>query len=191
MVVFLHHKRLESPLPHVTGTLIMPMITANMSRHQPLHPGTQVPIAIRPQHQMKMVGHQTPGYYPHRDPLHRFAQHFGKSQIVLVLVKNLRSSVTSIDHIITHIPNACSCCSWHNMGILPPGHWILEKKVLCPLFPLFTFHFSLFIYPHKHDPKIAGAITSEIYLTVFAYVTRVRPNPTSTRWLVLEWLFLR
>jgi len=49
-------------------------------------------------------------------------------------MKNLRTAITAINHMITHIPYTGSCCSWHNIGILGHELKICKKKVECPLF---------------------------------------------------------
>ena len=67
-IVFIgmHRKRFESPLPDMAAAFIISMVTANVRRHEPLHPATQVSIFMRPQQQMEMVCHQTKTRQPHR-----------------------------------------------------------------------------------------------------------------------------
>jgi hypothetical protein len=85
MAIILYGKCLESALPHMAATVIMPMIPSDMSRHQPLHPGT--------------------------------------------LMKYLRTAITAIYHMMTHVSYTGSCCSWHNNRILTPKMAIARKKV--------------------------------------------------------------
>ena len=48
VIIRLHGKRLKPPLPDVTATVIMAVITAHVSCHQPLHPSTQVTVLMWP-----------------------------------------------------------------------------------------------------------------------------------------------
>ena len=55
----LHRKRFESPLPDMPAAFIMSMITANVRRHEPLHPANEVSILMRPQQQVEIVNKPT------------------------------------------------------------------------------------------------------------------------------------
>jgi hypothetical protein len=57
VVVFLDRKRLEPPLPDVAAASVMPVVTPDVGGHQPLHPATEIAIAVGTQDQVKMVRH--------------------------------------------------------------------------------------------------------------------------------------
>ncbi len=86
-------KRLESPLPDMATALVMPMITANVRRHEPLHPATQVPILMRPQQQVEMVCHQTKTCQPHRHVFMSFSHETHKRREVIILMKDVTASI--------------------------------------------------------------------------------------------------
>src|SRR5262249_9953478 len=58
VVVLLDRKGLETPLPHMAARGVVFVITANVSREQPLHPAAQIAVFVRPQDQMEVVGHE-------------------------------------------------------------------------------------------------------------------------------------
>jgi hypothetical protein len=63
MRIVLNRECLETPLPHMTASAIATVMTANMSCQQPLHPPAQIHVAIGPQNEMDMIGHQTNSQY--------------------------------------------------------------------------------------------------------------------------------
>ena len=79
VLVFLDRKRLETPLPDVPARMVVTMVSPHVRGHQPLHPSAQIAVAVRPQHQMKMVGNQTPSKQPHRQPLCRLLHQIEES----------------------------------------------------------------------------------------------------------------
>ena len=59
VLIGLNGKRFESSLSDVAAAFVVPMVTTNMRRHEPLHPATEVSIFMRPQQQVEMDCHQT------------------------------------------------------------------------------------------------------------------------------------
>ena len=111
--VFFDGKRLETSLPDVPGRMVVAMVLPHVRGHQPLHPLAQVAIAVGPEHQVKMVGHQAPGKHPHRQPLARFHHQIEKRDIVLFLMKHVLPRVAAIEHMVARATGRCSCCSCH------------------------------------------------------------------------------
>ena len=142
-MVILDSKRLVPPLPYMPGTVIMPVITPNMSGHQPLYPGTQVAVFMRPQYHMKMVRHQAPRQHTHWQPFSRLAYHLRKTQIVLIFMKNLGPIVAAIDYMIIHTPCTGSWFPWHNDSIIgTPLHINKQKSSLTPFLSPITSAFG-------------------------------------------------
>jgi hypothetical protein len=79
---------------------VVPMITADVSRQQPLHELTQRAVMPRLQHEMKVIRHQREG-----EDLDRVAG-FGECQdgqegfVILGFVKDRRATVPSVDNVI-------------------------------------------------------------------------------------------
>ncbi len=57
------------PVAHAVAMLLP---VPRMRDRQLLHEGAQVPVVLRPEHQMPMVGHQAIRYDPHRAGFQRF-----------------------------------------------------------------------------------------------------------------------
>jgi hypothetical protein len=57
MFIALHRKALESPLRNMTAATVMLMISAKMTRQQPLHDLTQARWVRRFGNQVKVIGH--------------------------------------------------------------------------------------------------------------------------------------
>jgi hypothetical protein len=72
MLVIQYGKSLESSLPDMAAVVVVTQITTDMSRHQPVHPTTEVAIAMWPENEMEVVGHQAVGDDPHRQSDRRF-----------------------------------------------------------------------------------------------------------------------
>ena len=117
MFVILDGERLEPPLPDMPRGSIVPMISADVRRHQPLHPSTQIAIAMRPQDQMEVVRHQAQTRYPQREALTRVSDQVQERLVVFGLMEDLRPPIAPIDHVIA-IPTHRS-----------PRHTKLQSKV--------------------------------------------------------------
>src|ERR1035438_2510204 len=113
MLVLLDRKRLETPLPDVSAGMVVAMVSPHMRSQQPLHPAAQVAIAVRPQHQMKMVGYQTPSEHPHRQPLSSLLHQIEKRNVVVVLAKHFLARVATIEHMVANPAHRCPCRSRH------------------------------------------------------------------------------
>src|SRR5438876_7694605 len=101
MLVFFDGEALEPTLPHVTTAAIVPMVTAHMGGHQPLHPAAQVAVLVWPDHQMEMVGHQTKANYAHRLTQTRVADQPQKGLVIGILVKDHLLAITTIQDVVT------------------------------------------------------------------------------------------
>lgn len=66
MRILLNWKCFETTLPDTTGCITKPVMPADMACEQPVHPVTEITVAVWPQNQMKMVRHQTVRQYSHR-----------------------------------------------------------------------------------------------------------------------------
>jgi hypothetical protein len=117
MFVILNRKRLESSLPDMSAPLVVAMVSTNMRRQQPLHPTAEITIAMRPEKQVKMVCHETKPNQSHRHFLMSFAQQFDKSREILVLVKNITSSVATVQDVVDKFSLRSSCGSWHEFSL--------------------------------------------------------------------------
>ena len=56
----LDREGLEAALPDVAAGMVVPMVATHMGIRQPMHPAAKVAFLMRPQHEMEVVGHQTP-----------------------------------------------------------------------------------------------------------------------------------
>jgi len=96
MVIILYRERLEPSLPDVTVGAVVPVIAADMSRHQPLHPATQVTVFVRPQQHVKMIGHQAISDQPHRHFFVCLPHQIDEGEEVFLFVKHIIATVTTI-----------------------------------------------------------------------------------------------
>ena len=102
MPVLLNWKALEPsliqmPMPH-SGVCVLP--TLGVRERQPSHEGGQLAIFLRPQHQMKMIGHQAPGEDADRHALVCLGKHLFESDVILVLLEQPQSAIGAIEHVI-------------------------------------------------------------------------------------------
>jgi hypothetical protein len=134
MLVPLDGERLEPPLPDMPAGVVVLVIPADVRREQPLHPPPQVPVLPRPQHEVKVVGHQTPTHQPHRNPLAGGSEQADEGGIVVRLMKHLGPRVPPVENVITPIPQRRSSGPRHATNLAPKGSARQSEKVECPLF---------------------------------------------------------
>ena len=95
------------------AVFVVPMITPDVRRHEPLHPAAQVSILMRPQQQMKMVCHQTKPRQPHRHLLVSLQHQVDKRGEVVILVKDVTLAIAPVQDMVNKTASRCSGCSWH------------------------------------------------------------------------------
>lgn len=100
MFVVLDRERLEPALPDVSAMGIMPEIAPNVRRHQPLHPPREVAVAVGPQDEVEVVGHQAVGEQSHGQPQTRLADDAEEGLVVLRLVEDLGAGVAAIQDVV-------------------------------------------------------------------------------------------
>ena len=89
------------------------MIPTYMRGQQPLHPATQVAIAVRPEQQMKMIGHQAITDQSHRNLFVSLLHQSDKGSEVFIFMKNIRPTIAPIEHMIQISTLRSSSCSSH------------------------------------------------------------------------------
>ena len=73
------------------------VVVANVGVAEPLHPVAQVAIAVRPKHEVKVVGHEAPANHAHGHFHADMAHRLHELEVVAVLVEYLSASVASIE----------------------------------------------------------------------------------------------
>jgi hypothetical protein len=127
MLVALNGKGLEPPLPDVPAAVVVPVIPPDMAGEQPLHPAPQVAVAVRPQDQMEMVGHEAPTDDPHRQPLARRLEQADERLEILVLVKDLGPTVATVEQMVAPVRSGSSRGSWHAPKQSRPASAVKKK----------------------------------------------------------------
>jgi hypothetical protein len=65
MLILFDREGLESALPKVSARLMVFVVTPNVRGAKPLHPVAEIAVAVRPKHQVKVVGHQATTEHAH------------------------------------------------------------------------------------------------------------------------------
>jgi hypothetical protein len=138
VLVYLDREGFEAPLPDmaVTAGMIMPMMTTDMRGHEPHRLIAQIIVVPRPNHQMKMVGHQAIRQRPNRRSFLRLFQRLDESGEFGVFAESGFSSVAPIKHVIAIPGSGSSCGAWHAGDFLG---WKPGKQAKCTMAPYF-FH---------------------------------------------------
>lgn len=102
VIVILQRKRLETPLPHMARTVVVAIVSLGMSRQEPLDPPSEVGIAVRPEHQVKVVWHQTIAKKIHLKSLLSFDHPIDESIVVRGLVKHRLAAIPAIQSVVDH-----------------------------------------------------------------------------------------
>ncbi len=96
-------KHFESPLPAMAAPLVVPMITANVRRHQPLHPAVQVSFFMRSQQQVEIVCHQTKSSQPHRYLFMSLPHQVHKRGEVIILMKDIIAAIAQVQDVVNKL----------------------------------------------------------------------------------------
>jgi hypothetical protein len=99
MLIFLSRKGLEPALPDVPAGVIVPQVAADVGGQEPVHPPAQVPVGVRPDGQMEMVGHKAVGQDAHGDAERGFGHHVEEGVVVLGLVKDRGAGVAPVEDV--------------------------------------------------------------------------------------------
>jgi hypothetical protein len=135
MLVALDRKGLEAALPDMPAAVVVPMIAADVAGEQSLHPTAEVAVAVRPEDEMEMVGHEAPAEDSHRQALASGLEQPQKGPEIFLLVKDFSARVAKVEHMIAPIGTDSSGGS-RRERILPRRPEQHEKKVECPFFAL-------------------------------------------------------
>jgi hypothetical protein len=100
VLIGLDGKRFESPLPDVPAASVVPMVTADVRRHEPLHPATEISIFMRPQQQVEMVCHQTISSQPHRNFFVSLPHQTHKRGEVIIFMKNVTATIAPVQDMV-------------------------------------------------------------------------------------------
>jgi hypothetical protein len=103
-MILLNRKRLEASLPDPPGRPITPVMSANVRGKQPVHPAAQIAVAAWPQHEMKVVWHQAPSEYAHRNALARKSDQLHEGPMVDLVVKHDILVIPAVDHVVAVSP---------------------------------------------------------------------------------------
>ncbi len=100
MPILPDRERLEPALPDMPGVSVILEVTTHVCGQQPVHPSRKITVTIRSNHQVKVIGHQAVSQQPHGKSQRRFTDDFKKCAVVLLLIKDPISSMTTVRHMI-------------------------------------------------------------------------------------------
>ena len=87
----------------VPAAAVVAMVAADVRREQPLHPMAEIAVAVRPQHQVKVIGHQAPRQNPHRQTLASGLEEPDEGRVIVLPVKHLAPAVPPIENVVAPI----------------------------------------------------------------------------------------
>jgi hypothetical protein len=80
----------------MAAAFVMAMVTANVRRHESLHPATEVAVFMRPQQQVEMACHQTKSSQPHRLFFVSLPHQVHKRDEVIIFVKDVAAAIARV-----------------------------------------------------------------------------------------------
>src|SRR5438477_3869967 len=98
----------------------MGMPALRMRHRQPAHPFRQVAVPARPDDQVPMIGQETIGQEPHRQPIEGRAQDALKGGIVFRLLKDPGAAHRSIEDMVDESTGSDTQASWHALKLICP-----------------------------------------------------------------------
>src|SRR5205085_7306761 len=106
-------ERLEAALPDVTAAAILLAVIANVSPEQPVHPLTQIAVAIWPNGQVKVVGQQAVTQEAHGHAGASVTDQIDKVEIIALAMKDLDTGIASVEDMVAEAANNSSGRTWH------------------------------------------------------------------------------
>src|SRR3990167_5467588 len=105
MRILLDQERFESSLVEMAMPhgVMMRMPSLGVRQREPAHEAREIPIVIRPQHQMPVIGHQAVGEDPHGHSLTRLRQHPLEGGIIAVFLEQRAPAIRAIEHVIDQV----------------------------------------------------------------------------------------
>jgi hypothetical protein len=85
----------------------------DMGGQQPVHPAAEIPIVMRPESQVEVVGHQAGGQDAHRDWHGGLGDHVQEGVRVLGLVEDLGAGVTAVADMVGEAAPGGASGAWH------------------------------------------------------------------------------
>lgn len=118
VIVRLHRKCLESPLPDAAARSAGEVIPTHMRRQQPVHPGTQIGSLTWPHQQVKVIRHQADSKHLQFNARLRLVHQLDELTVIGSTVKHASTIVAAIDHVIALTTYCRPGCSWHTCSVL-------------------------------------------------------------------------
>jgi hypothetical protein len=81
------------------AVFVAPMVTANVRRHEPLHPATQVSIFMRPQHRGNGLSSDK-NLQPHGNFLVSLPHQVHKRREVIMLMKDVTAAIAPVHDMV-------------------------------------------------------------------------------------------
>ncbi len=134
----LDRERLESALPDMSAGAVSAVIAASVRRKQPMHPPSQLAIAVGPQHGMEVAWHDTSSQSPRRQACTRLFHQLYECLIVFRAVKDLQARIAAVQHVGANLTHRSSCGSRHELVLPQELVETIEKRNV----PFFLFLFS-------------------------------------------------
>ena len=93
--------------------LVLPMVTADVARREPLHPVAEIAVFSRPEDEVEVIGQQAIGQQPHVAGVGFLAKKLDELGIVAGLVEDLGPGISAVENVVTKASGRCSGGSWH------------------------------------------------------------------------------
>jgi hypothetical protein len=106
-------ERFEPTLPNMPAGAVTAMVAADMSGEQPTHPGAEVRVPGRPEHEVKVVRHETVGEQAHGHARGRAPQEAEEGGIIVGIVEDLRAAVAAVEDMVAVAANRGTCGAGH------------------------------------------------------------------------------
>ena len=100
MIILLHNKALEAPLPYVPVSAIDLVMPPDIRRHQPLHPFAQFLCLLRPHDHMEVVWHEAVRKNFDRIEPSAQSQEVGKRLEILALMEDILLPVAAVVDVV-------------------------------------------------------------------------------------------
>ena len=113
MIVLLHRKTLEPPLPDVPVGAIDLVMAPDICRHQPLHPFTQLFGLFRPHDHVKVIRHETVRENLDRIEPSAQSQEVSERLEIFAFVEDVPLSVATVEDMVDETISEGSGYSWH------------------------------------------------------------------------------
>jgi hypothetical protein len=132
MIVCLNGKGAKAALVDVAAAVVVLVVATDVGGEQPAHVRAQIPVLLRPEDQMEMVGHKAIGHERHGGTFAGFVEKLEEGGVVAVFAKDGTAAIASVEDMVAVTSLRNAWVAWHEGDYAGPEARCQEIKYAVP-----------------------------------------------------------